>query len=105
MGPALGLTKSSSLESLQTAIQIAEEEDSEVTSAFKSPTRSMVRGRGCNESFRAAVDRSYEGANDAEAMETCKCALWNNIASGITLPSYGFMMNFILNVLLRLSLF
>lgn len=72
MGPSLGLTKSSSLESLQTAIQIAVDEDTEVSSAFKPVTRSMVRGRGCNESFRAAVDRSYEGANDAETMDTCK---------------------------------
>ena len=33
----------------------------------------MVRGRGCNDSFRAAVDRSYEGPkNDTGTMETRK---------------------------------
>ena len=34
----------------------------------------VVRGRGCNESFRAAVDRSYEGPNAGgqPGMETCE---------------------------------
>ena len=39
---------------------------------WKPPNRGMVRGRGCNESFRAAVDRSYENGvmlSVAEAME------------------------------------
>ena len=29
----------------------------------------VVRGRGCNESFRAAVDRSYEASQDNEDQE------------------------------------
>ncbi|XP_037076681.1 partitioning defective 3 homolog [Pollicipes pollicipes] len=54
LGPSLGMKKSSSLESLQTMVHEA------------------VRGRGCNESFRAAVDRSYEAplANMRDRMET-----------------------------------
>ena len=41
---------------------------------FRSaPNRGMVRGRGCNDSFRAAVDRSYDGPNnETETMETRK---------------------------------
>ncbi len=69
-GATLGLKKSSSLESLQTAVQEATLDDETM---FKPPNRGMVRGRGCNESFRAAVDRSYEGEMGTETMETCKC--------------------------------
>ncbi|XP_035386930.1 partitioning defective 3 homolog isoform X3 [Electrophorus electricus] len=57
VGPSLGLTKSSSLESLQTAV-------AEVTLngdvPFHRPRPRIIRGRGCNESFRAAIDKSYE---------------------------------------------
>ncbi|XP_053714846.1 partitioning defective 3 homolog isoform X3 [Synchiropus splendidus] len=65
VGPSLGLKKSSSLESLQTAV-------AEITLNGESgPQRShsrIVRGRGCNDSFRAAIDKSYEKvcANSAE---------------------------------------
>ncbi|KAM6953114.1 partitioning defective 3 homolog [Aplochiton taeniatus] len=56
VGPSLGLTKSSSLESLQTAV-------AEVTLngevSFHRPRPQIIRGRGCNESFRAAIDKSY----------------------------------------------
>ncbi|XP_072307285.1 partitioning defective 3 homolog [Eucyclogobius newberryi] len=51
VGPSLGLKKSTSLESLQTAM--AEVNVSRARSH-------IVRGRGCNESFRAAIDKSYE---------------------------------------------
>ena len=47
------------------------------THYWKPPNRGMVRGRGCNESFRAAVDRSYENSGMvslAEAMEPCEWA-------------------------------
>ncbi|XP_078571433.1 partitioning defective 3 homolog isoform X2 [Branchiostoma floridae x Branchiostoma japonicum] len=58
IGPSLGMKKSSSLESLQTAIQeLVSEEDHD---AMARPRVKAVRGRACNESFRAAVDRSYE---------------------------------------------
>ncbi|KAG7276054.1 hypothetical protein CRUP_020576, partial [Coryphaenoides rupestris] len=57
VGPSLGLKKSSSLESLQTAV-------AEVTLngdlPFHRPRPRIIRGRGCNESFRAAIDKSYD---------------------------------------------
>ncbi|XP_065150842.2 partitioning defective 3 homolog isoform X1 [Paramisgurnus dabryanus] len=75
VGPSLGLKKSSSLESLQTAV-------AEVTLngdvPFHRPRPRIVRGRGCNESFRAAIDKSYDNPgvsvispeDDDEGMET-----------------------------------
>lgn len=71
MGPSLGLKKSSSLESLQTAV-------AEVTLngdlPFHRPRPRIIRGRGCNESFRAAIDKSYDrqapAEEDDEGMET-----------------------------------
>ncbi|XP_045431531.1 partitioning defective 3 homolog B isoform X5 [Pipistrellus kuhlii] len=63
LGPTLGLKKSSSLESLQTAV--AEVRKNELP--FHRPRPHMVRGRGCNESFRAAIDKSYEGPEDLDA--------------------------------------
>ncbi|KAJ6665244.1 hypothetical protein lerEdw1_004293 [Lerista edwardsae] len=60
IGPTLGLKKSSSLESLQTAV--AEVKKNELP--FYRPRPHMVRGRGCNESFRAAIDKSYDGPDD-----------------------------------------
>ena len=71
IGPTLGLKKSSSLESLQTAVQeTTAQEDGEMatnSTYWRPPNRGMVRGRGCNESFRAAVDRSYEEKEAAAA--------------------------------------
>ncbi|XP_066542031.1 partitioning defective 3 homolog B [Hoplias malabaricus] len=58
LGPTLGLKKSSSLESLQTAVTEAQKND---LLPFHRPRPHMVRGRGCNESFRAAIDKSYDG--------------------------------------------
>ncbi|XP_052398279.1 partitioning defective 3 homolog isoform X1 [Carassius gibelio] len=75
VGPSLGLKKSSSLESLQTAV-------AEVTLngdvSFHRPRPRIIRGRGCNESFRAAIDKSYDNPGvtavspdeDDEGMET-----------------------------------
>ncbi|XP_066886423.1 partitioning defective 3 homolog isoform X5 [Kogia breviceps] len=70
VGPSLGLKKSSSLESLQTAV-------AEVTLngdiPFHRPRPRIIRGRGCNESFRAAIDKSYDkpaADDDDEGMET-----------------------------------
>ncbi|XP_023661608.1 partitioning defective 3 homolog B isoform X2 [Paramormyrops kingsleyae] len=57
LGPTLGLKKSSSLESLQTAVSEVKKGDL----PFHRPRPHMVRGRGCNESFRAAIDKSYDG--------------------------------------------
>lgn len=75
VGPSLGLKKSSSLESLQTAV-------AEVTLngdvPFHRPRPRIIRGRGCNESFRAAIDKSYDRPaateEDDEGMETCKAS-------------------------------
>lgn len=68
VGPMLGMKKSSSLESLQTMMS-----EMKMDTARAPPTRSkgsrVVRGRGCNESFRAAVDRSYEASQDNEDQE------------------------------------
>ncbi|CAJ1078845.1 partitioning defective 3 homolog B isoform X2 [Xyrichtys novacula] len=58
LGPTLGLKKSSSLESLQTAMEVNKKND---YLPFHRPRQNMVRGRGCNESFRAAIDKSYDG--------------------------------------------
>ncbi|XP_018094499.1 partitioning defective 3 homolog B isoform X1 [Xenopus laevis] len=62
LGPRLGLKKSSSLESLQTAF--AEVNKKELPIYRSRPH--MVRGRGCNESFRAAIDKSYDGPEEEE---------------------------------------
>ncbi|XP_074047666.1 partitioning defective 3 homolog B isoform X2 [Macrotis lagotis] len=61
-GPTLGLKKSSSLESLQTAVAEVRKNDL----PFHRPRPHMVRGRGCNESFRAAIDKSYDGPEDLD---------------------------------------
>ncbi|KAM6900623.1 partitioning defective 3 homolog [Xenentodon cancila] len=57
VGPTLGLKKSSSLESLQTAAVEAALNNEIKVHRIRSH---IVRGRGCNESFRAAIDKSYE---------------------------------------------
>ncbi|XP_053327691.1 partitioning defective 3 homolog B isoform X2 [Spea bombifrons] len=62
LGPRLGLKKSSSLESLQTAVAEIKKNDL----PFYRPRPHMVRGRGCNESFRAAIDKSYDGPEEEE---------------------------------------
>ncbi|RVE75417.1 hypothetical protein OJAV_G00016590 [Oryzias javanicus] len=59
-GPTLGLQKSSSLESLLTAMS----EQSHAPVPFHRPRPNMVRGRGCNQSFRNAIDRSYDGPSE-----------------------------------------
>ncbi|XP_027843478.2 partitioning defective 3 homolog isoform X3 [Aphis gossypii] len=53
LGPSLGLKKSSSLESLQTMVQEVQMTDG----GSKRGNVKVVRGRGCDESFRAAVDK------------------------------------------------
>ncbi|XP_043081572.1 LOW QUALITY PROTEIN: partitioning defective 3 homolog [Puntigrus tetrazona] len=75
VGPSLGLKKSSSLESLQTAVA---EATLNGDVSFHRPRPRIVRGRGCNESFRAAIDKSYDKPGltlvnpdeDDEGMET-----------------------------------
>ncbi|XP_052451980.1 partitioning defective 3 homolog isoform X2 [Carassius gibelio] len=75
VGPSLGLKKSSSLESLQTAVA---EASLNGDVSFHRPHPISIRGRGCNESFRAAIDKSYDKPTmtivnpdeDDEGMET-----------------------------------
>ncbi|XP_035475323.2 partitioning defective 3 homolog isoform X3 [Scophthalmus maximus] len=66
VGPSLGLKKSSSLESLQTAVAEAALK-SEIN--VNRPRSRIARGRGCNESFRAAIDKSYENPGAATTEE------------------------------------
>ena len=56
-GPNLGLKKSSSMESLQTAVEQVATQTPKTHSGVRN--QRMVRGRICNDSFRAAVDKSY----------------------------------------------
>ncbi|XP_061820857.1 partitioning defective 3 homolog [Nerophis lumbriciformis] len=71
VGPTLGLKKSSSLESLHTAVAAATR-SAEIN--VNRPRSRIVRGRGCNESFRAAIDKSYDKphvqAEEGASMET-----------------------------------
>ncbi|XP_061614984.1 partitioning defective 3 homolog isoform X5 [Phyllopteryx taeniolatus] len=72
VGPSLGLKKSSSLESLHTALAAATR-NGEIN--VNRPRSRIIRGRGCNDSFRAAIDKSYDkpGINlpeDENSMDT-----------------------------------
>ncbi|XP_077407644.1 par-3 family cell polarity regulator beta a isoform X1 [Vanacampus margaritifer] len=64
LGPTLGLWKSSSLESLQSAMSESQHNDIQAQVPFHRPRPHMVRGRGCNQSFRIAIDKSYEGPSE-----------------------------------------
>ncbi|XP_050310493.1 partitioning defective 3 homolog isoform X3 [Anthonomus grandis grandis] len=58
LGPSLGMKKSSSLESLQTMvqeIQMQEESDPAYSYRISSSGLKVIRGKGCEESLRAAV--------------------------------------------------
>nr|XP_039262118.1 serine/arginine repetitive matrix protein 2-like isoform X2 [Styela clava] len=60
VGPTLGIAKSSSLESLQTAVEnFVENKDA----PYPKPQPRVLRGRVLNESFRAALDQSYDMEN------------------------------------------
>lgn len=85
MGPTLGLKKSSSLESLQTAMTEAKRNE---LLPFHRPRPHMVRGRGCNESFRAAIDKSYDGPPEEDDGEHPKYS--SNTITGCK----GAMCNF-----------
>lgn len=64
LGPTLGLMKSSSLESLQTAMSEVKQSHTQAQVPFHRPRLHMVRGRGCNQSFRIAIDKSYDGPSE-----------------------------------------
>ncbi|XP_077364951.1 partitioning defective 3 homolog isoform X2 [Festucalex cinctus] len=72
VGPSLGLKKSSSLESLHTALAAATRNGA---INVNRPRSRIIRSRGCNDSFRAAIDKSYDkpGAQlpeDENSMDT-----------------------------------
>ncbi|KAK2856840.1 hypothetical protein Q5P01_005575 [Channa striata] len=64
LGPTLGLWKSSSLESLQTAVSEAKQSHTHDQVPFHRPRPHVIRGRGCNQSFRIAIDKSYDGPSE-----------------------------------------
>lgn len=66
VGPSLRLKKSSSLESIQKALPESTQTH-EIN--VNRPRSRIVRGRGCNESFRAAIDKSYEKSGVTAAEE------------------------------------
>ncbi|XP_054720744.1 partitioning defective 3 homolog B-like [Uloborus diversus] len=71
VGPSLGLMKSSSLESLQTMVQ--EQQKRGIVSTSCS-------ARACNESFRQAVDKSFEApAEDAANLNGAKVSQIQNL--------------------------
>ncbi|KRT85973.1 PDZ domain-containing protein, partial [Oryctes borbonicus] len=58
LGPSLGMKKSSSLESLQTMVQEMQmQEEGDPAYSYRGPSGALkvIRGKGCEESFRAAV--------------------------------------------------
>ena len=71
VGPTLGLKKSTSLESLQSAVQ-----EANLGCDDDEPGQGMSRARGFNDSFRAAVDRSYESATRAQTNPVARKADW-----------------------------
>ncbi|XP_028846841.1 partitioning defective 3 homolog B isoform X3 [Denticeps clupeoides] len=79
LGPMLGLKKSSSLESLQTAVSEAQRGQA---LPFHRPRPHMVRGRGCNESFRAAIDKSYDGPPEDDDDDVSESSGRDTPASG-----------------------
>lgn len=62
------MKKSSSLESLQTMVQEVQMSDY----GTKRGNMRVVRGRGCDESFRAAVDKNGPLSLHELRLETCK---------------------------------
>uniref|UniRef100_A0A4W5N4E9 PDZ domain-containing protein n=1 Tax=Hucho hucho TaxID=62062 RepID=A0A4W5N4E9_9TELE len=66
LGPTLGLRKSCSLESFQSAVSEAQHLSQQCQVPFHCPRPHMVQGRGCNQSFRAAIDKSYDGPSEPE---------------------------------------
>ncbi|KAL6115435.1 pard3b [Pungitius sinensis] len=81
MGPTLGLWKSSSLESLQMAVS-AEQSRSKAQVPFHRPRPQVVRGRGCNQSFRIAIDKSYDGPSEDDDDLTDRSSGCETPASG-----------------------
>jgi partitioning defective protein 3 len=76
LGPSLGMKKSSSLESLQTMVQeIQMQEECDPAYSYRGPSGALkvIRGRGCEESFRAAVDKHIVDPNHQTEISNCSC--------------------------------
>ncbi|XP_076799742.1 partitioning defective 3 homolog isoform X5 [Clavelina lepadiformis] len=69
VGPTLGIAKSSSLESLQTAVESSIAQN-KLDNSFPipRPLPKVVRGRILNDSFRAALDKSYDMSGEAPSI-------------------------------------
>lgn len=94
VGPSLGLKKSSSLESIQKAL-LDSTQNREVN--VSRPPSHIIRSRGCNESFRAAIDKSYDksgfrAAEEENSIETRECVIIYSCH-----PLYFVKQHFILN--------
>lgn len=75
-GPRLGLAKNSSFESLQAAVEQSDKMTyGDTDRSYYKPSARVSRSRGCNESFRAAVDRSYDPSGGAGGHESCMYSL------------------------------
>ena len=93
IGPMLGMKKSSSLESLQTMVTEMKMESGKQANRVK--TSRVVRGRGCNESFRAAVDRSYEAQETDDNQGMAFIRIDNNFfSSSYSGPQSKYMCSF-----------
>lgn len=65
LGPSLGMKKSSSLESLQTMVQEVQMPDNTKRNV------KVVRGRGCDQSFKTAVNKDGPQSIHELRLETC----------------------------------
>lgn len=72
VGPSPSQQKPGSLESLEAAVAKVSVNNKIGVHRLHSH---MSRGRGCNESFRAAIDKSYEksGSKKGSSIETREC--------------------------------
>lgn len=69
--PQCNLKRSSSVEDLSQPEPQAEPEESEEQQVPSWRLGRLGRIRTCNESFRAAVDRSYDPVDSGAPMDTC----------------------------------
>ncbi|XP_078490633.1 partitioning defective 3 homolog isoform X8 [Ciona intestinalis] len=77
VGPTLGIAKSSSLESLQSAVEKCYVED-KLDAGYPRALPKVVRGRLMNDSFRAALDRSYDMSSGTPHIKPMDISLHKN---------------------------
>ena len=115
LGPALGLKKSSSLESLQTALQVLElhallhpdlrEGGSEAEERLLGAVGGFRRGRAFNSSFRAAVDRSYEGQGETAPLSPLTSPAVRTTPTRALPPPGNNCLEYFISDLLKLRFF